>query len=807
MVDTVQKYEKFEQFLSSFPENWVLGFDTETTGLFVKKSHLVGLSISWDSGKAVYLPFRHKSGNNLPIESVLPRLLKLLSKFRLVFANGKFDTQVIYWESGVWLKIYSDILIERVLDDSTIAQSERRKSHFGLKQTAYDLFKIEMIDFEEITEGYPSIDYVNTENVRLYAPADADIARRAHFYLREKMQRENNPALKVILDIELSLVPIIAKMELNGITVDTEYASSLRAPTKEKLENLEKKFFKILKDDYGYEGDVSLTSPVQIVDLFYDKLKLPKVMVYRKKKGRREKTLTVGKEAYIQLGEKYPIVGVYHEFVTTKKLLRDFLENFEKKAVNGTMYCSIKQLGAETGRMSCVSVTKDVGVNMQQIPKKEDKSQGLSIRKIFKARPGYVFIDADLDQVELRIFAAESGAEQLLSDISLDRDLHISTASVAYKIPYESVTKDQRSSAKGMNYALTYGGDAGTLARKNKISREHAEEMYNAFFDVNPSAAKWMFEQVRFAEENKCILTRFGRKVRLLDDFRKAVNYKIQTSMQDIFKSGIIRADKAVAKLKSKYGEDSINMLLLVHDEILFEVKDSPEVIKEAVKAVKTAMEPKIPGYCKIVANIEVGKNWAETEEYVDETGSGGDGEIKKDSSSVSECSTNTGTPPPDLPSSNETVKDTKKDPCKLSLQISNNNSNSKVLPSQEETGCASHDLSLCSKGVEPGNERLSNTSTFQQQPTVCSPECSESATSHRIIVFLLGNVNGEAMTRLRFIAQALPGDIEVVVDKNKEQKSMPFKVSEQAFDKIKTVFPMPLANVIMFDGNKLVKV
>lgn len=767
LIDTPIKYDKFEQFLSSFPEGHILGFDTETTGLFVKKSRLVGLSISWEDGKAVYLPFRHRTGDNLSVELILPRLLKLLKKFNLVFANGKFDTQVIYCESGQWLKVFADILIERVLDDSTVAQSERQKAHFGLKQTTKDLFKIDMIDFDETVQDFPTIDYVSPEAVRFYAPADADFSRRAHFRLMEKMQREKNPCLGGILDLELSLIPIIAKMELIGITVDVSYAESLVGPTKEKLLELEKRFFSILKEDYGYEGKVSLTSPPQIIDLFYNKLEIPKVYVYRKNKGIKEKTLTVGKEAFNQLGEKYPIVSVYHEFVTTKKLLRDFLENFGKKAVNGIMYCSIKQIGAETGRMSCVKVTSEVGVNMQQIPKKKDEKQGISVRKIFQARPGYVFLDIDLDQVELRLFAAESGAEKLLEDIVANRDLHKSTAATAYKISYDSVTDEQRSQAKSMNYALTYGGDAGTLARKNRIPRAHAEEMFNSFFEANPSAEKWMFDQIQFASTNKYILTRFGRKVRLLEDFRKANNYKIQSTMQDIFKIGVARADKAVQSLKQKYGEDAINTLLLVHDEILFEVKDNPEIIKESAKTIKEAMEPKIPGYCKIVASVSIGKNWADTEDYKDENEP-----IAPENNQEKICVKDSRVPTPEQ-AKNSTPENSALPVVATENSVSNEDTNAVKI-----------------ENIKGDSESVLST-----------PDSS------RIIICLMEDINNEALTRLRFMAQAHPGTVEVVVDKNKVRKTLPFKVSVHAFDRIKQLFPMPLANVVMYDGNRLVKI
>ena len=619
LVDTVEKFKSFLKDLSELPKEHPVGIDTETTGLFPREDKIVGISVSWKEGDGYYIPIRHDLGNNLDPITTLNAIADQFPHHFWVLANAKFDMEMFYMETGKTLTPGSDIIVLHSLDDSTIKFGRSKR---GLKAATKKFYGIEMLELEDmIGSGKTRIPVASVRpiDMLMYATADADFTRRLHFTIMEKMKRENNPALNILLELEMRLIPVLMEMEIRGVAVDLEYFNKIKGLVEKRLENALKNFYELAKTT---PEELDVNSSKQLSKHLYQTLGIPEFI------DPKTGSVTTGKLAVEHLQKEYPVMAALEKVRGYQKLHKDFICKAITDSRDGIMYFSLNQIGeTKSGRMSSSKISEDLGLNMQQIPNKGEDD--VKVRKGFKARDGYILGDVDFSQIELRVFASESGSKAMLDSIAAGYDLHTATASAVFNVSVEKVTSDQRKQAKGVNFTLTFGGSHYTIALKNGISEREALQQFNAFFARNPEAKKWMEASQQFALKNGYIETRFGRRILIPEikssnhkergyGFRRALNSPIQGTAVDIFKISVLKVYSLIKEIREQYGQDAIFMLLFVHDEILFEIRKDLNV-SEIMARIRNAMELKIPGYCRIKVDQEVGLNWHDLEKVGDD--------------------------------------------------------------------------------------------------------------------------------------------------------------------------------------------
>ena len=405
--------------------------------------------------------------------------------------------------------------------------------------------------------------------------------------------------MRVFEDIEMPLMPVLAKMERNGVVLDTEALAETGRHFTERMEQLEKEIFELAGHPF------LLTSPRQVGEVLFDELKLNE-----KAKKTKSGQYSTGEEVLEALRAKHPIVGKILAHRGLKKLLSTYVEALPKliHPQTGRLHTSFNQAVTATGRLSSSNP------NLQNIPVRGD--DGKEIRKAFVPEEGCIFLSADYSQIELRIMAHLSGDEHLVQDFREGRDIHAATAARVYHKPIEEITRDERRKAKTANFGIIYGISAFGLAERMEVSRTEAKELISSYFNTYPRVQQFIDESIEKARSQGYILTEFGRR-RYLPDItsrnavvrgyaeRNAVNAPIQGTAADIIKLAMIRIDQRFERegIRSK-------MILQVHDELNFSVwPDELDRVRHiVVKEMENAFAMEVP----LVAECGTGSNWLE---------------------------------------------------------------------------------------------------------------------------------------------------------------------------------------------------
>lgn len=569
-------------------------FDTETTGIDALNAELVGLALSWEKGKAFYVPFPENQ----------EEAQQLIEKFRPFFENETIEKigQNIKYD----LKILANygISVKGKLFDTMIAHylinPDMRHNMDVLSETylKYSPKSIETLIGKK-GKNQKSMRDVNLEDIKEYAAEDADIT----FQLKEVFSPilDKAETKKLFDEIEIPLIPVLAAMESEGIRLDVEFLKKMSIDMQKDITEFEQKIYETAGEKFN------LASPKQLGDILFEKLKIGGAKQKKTKTGQ----YATGEEVLSYLVNEHQIVKDILEWRQMVKLQSTYIDALPNQVDPKTqrVHTDYMQTVAATGRLSSNNP------NLQNIPIRTER--GRLIRKAFIARDeNYTLVSADYSQIELRIIAALSGEENMIKAFQNNEDIHKSTAAKVFNVPLEEVTKEQRSNAKTVNFGIIYGVSAFGLSNQTNLSRKESAELIDAYYATYPKLKAYMANQVDFARENGYVQTVLGRR-RYLKDInsanamvrsgaeRNAVNAPIQGSAADIIKIAMINIHQ---KLTSEKWQSK--MLLQVHDELVFDVHNSEfEKIQPMIKyEMENAFKLNVP----LEVELGMGRNWLE---------------------------------------------------------------------------------------------------------------------------------------------------------------------------------------------------
>jgi len=544
-------------------------FDTETTGLDALHAELVGMSFSYEKGKAFYVPFPESQEEaqvlvdkfkpffeNENIEKIGQNLkydLKILSNYGVTVKGKLFDTMIAHYLINPDMRHNMDILAETYLKYSPKSIEtligKKGKNQISMRQ-------------------------VPLEDIKEYAAEDADVTLQLKEIFTTELDKTETK--KLFDEIEIPLVSVLAAMETEGIRLDTEFLSIMSKEMEIEIKSLEEKIYETAGEKFN------LASPKQLGDILFDKLKIGGAKQKKTKTGQ----YATGEEVLTYLANDNPIVKEILDWRQMVKLQSTYIlalpEQVDKKTLR--VHTDYMQTVAATGRLSSNNP------NLQNIPIRTER--GRQIRKAFVARDeNHTLISADYSQIELRIIAALSGEENMIKAFQDGEDIHKATAAKVFDVPLEEVSREQRSNAKTVNFGIIYGVSAFGLSNQTSLSRSESAALIEAYYKTYPRLRSYINEQIEFAREKGYVQTILGRR-RYLKDInsanavvrsaaeRNAVNAPIQGSAADVIKIAMINIHKKLTEenWKSK-------MLLQVHDELVFDVhNDELEKIQPMIK-------------------------------------------------------------------------------------------------------------------------------------------------------------------------------------------------------------------------------
>ena len=596
--DTVTTREQLDAWVAKLDAAAEFAFDTETDALDAMQANLVGLSFSTEPGNGCYIPVGHTypgAPAQLPMTEVLDALRPLLESatHRKLGQHGKYDLHVLR-RHGVAVTGYADdTMLESFIWNSSATRHDM--DSLAKRYLGYDTIK-----FEEVAgKGAKQISFaeVAIDDAARYAAEDADVTLRLHRVLSAKLATE--PSLEAVYrDIEVPLVPVLARMEANGILID---ADELRRQS----QDLGRRMLAAQQKATELAGRTfNLDSPKQLQALLFDELKLPALV----------KTPTgqpsTNEEALEAIADQHELPRIILEYRGLAKLRSTYTDKLSEM-VNpdtGRVHTSYHQAGAATGRLS----SNDP--NLQNIPIRTE--DGRRIRKAFVAPPGRKLVACDYSQIELRIMAHLSEDAGLLRAFAAGADIHRATAAEVFGKPLDDVSGNERRAAKAINFGLMYGMSAFGLAKQLDIGRGEAQDYIALYFNRYPGVRDFMERTRKEAHERGYVETVFGRRL-YLDNInarnqglragaeRAAINAPMQGTAADIIKRAMIAIDAWIAG-----HADQAKMLLQVHDELVFECDADfvDTLIPEVTARMAAAAELRVP----LVIDSGVGDNWDE---------------------------------------------------------------------------------------------------------------------------------------------------------------------------------------------------
>ncbi|QWL61072.1 DNA polymerase I [Aeromonas jandaei] len=588
---------EFDDWLARLQAAPLFAFDTETTSLDYMEARVVGVSFAIEPGKAAYVPFGHDylgAPVQLTEAVVLGKLKPLLEDpARLkVGQNLKYDRNVLL-NHGIELQgIAYDTMLESYVLNSTASRHD-------MDSLARKYLNAETISFEDIAgKGVKQLTFnqIELEQAAPYAAEDADITLRLHQALWGKLSTEPGLA-KVFSEIELPLLPVLARMERLGTTIEPKLLHQQSQEIEVRLAELEKQAHELAGQEFN------LSSPKQLGEILFTKLGLP--IIKKTPKG----APSTAEEVLAELAETYELPRLLMEHRGLAKLKSTYTDKLPLmiKPQTGRVHTSYHQAVAATGRLSSTDP------NLQNIPVRNE--QGRRIRQAFIPCAGYKLVAADYSQIELRIMAHLSGDKGLLTAFAEGKDIHKATAAEVFGVELDAVTTDMRRSAKAINFGLIYGMSAFGLAKQLGIGRAEAQKYMDLYFERYPGVLEYMERTRQQAEAQGYVETLFGRRLYLPDiksrnaglrkaAERAAINAPMQGTAADIIKRAMINVDSWIRGIE----DESIRMLMQVHDELVFEICE--EKLEEYIAIIKEKMSAAAELDVPLVVEAGTGDNW-----------------------------------------------------------------------------------------------------------------------------------------------------------------------------------------------------
>ena len=578
---TIYDFNQLDEFISTLKVDKLISIDLETTSLDYLSCDVVGISFSLDPHAGYYIPILRPSdtqdSNPFTFDGVIDRLLRVLSSgdYNFCGQNIKFDYLVLK-NNGIELK--------NIVSDSMIAESllHPESNSYKLESLALDYLSHRMVPIEDLI-GYGkdqiSMDKVPIDKISTYACEDSDIALQVNLLQEKELEKKN---IKGVYDsIEMPLISVLAKMELNGVFIDTSVLSNLSTEIKSRMTDIESRIYMLA----GHEFNIN--SPMQLADVLFDELKLKTVQ-------KRSTAINV-LEA---LKDDHPLPEEVLEFRHLAKLKSTYIDALPRyiHSSTGRVHSSFNQAIASTGRLSSTSP------NFQNIPIRTDL--GKEIRRAFIAQQesSHIF-SADYSQVELRIMADFSQEPVLIDAFNNGIDIHSKTASLINNIDLNQVTANQRRIAKVVNFGIMYGAGPYRISQELKISMKEAKEIIDNYFDTYPKISNYISSSLNKAREDGYVKTINGRRRNLVNirssnknlvraDERIAINMPIQGTAAELIKIAMINIQEKIEVMNLE-----TKLILQVHDELILEVPENEKkVVSEmVVEEMESALKISVP--------------------------------------------------------------------------------------------------------------------------------------------------------------------------------------------------------------------
>ena len=598
--ELINNEEEITNWLTEAEEKGEIAIDTETTSLDPHQAELVGISLSTAIGKSCYIPLGHKTGKNLNEKNIINKLKPVLEdkSIKKIGQNIKFDFIVLY-RRGIEMNSMEDtMLMSYVLDAGKNRHNMDTLSEIHLNHKT--------ISFKELVgSGKKQINFSEVEinSAKNYAAEDADITYRLYKIFTQSLKNEKLTSIYEIF--EKPLIKILAFMEINGIKVNKDFLKSLSIKFNKKIQILEKEIFKISKKEF------KIGSTKQLGEIMYNELKISSLK--KTKKGSFATSASVLEDLAFK-GHKLPKFVLDWRQVT--KLKNTYSDSLQEHINPNTkrVHTSFLLAATSTGRLASSDP------NLQNIPIKSD--DGKEIRRAFAADTNSNLISADYNQIEMRILADLADVGELKKAFKNNEDIHSLTASQVFNKSIKKIDKDMRRKAKAINFGIIYGISQYGLAKQINVSNVEAEDFLNSYFIKFPEIKEYMEQTIKSCRKNGYVKNIFGRKTHItgindknynVRNFqeRAAINAPIQGSASELMRLAMIRINKKFSELK----KENCNILLQIHDELIFESKkDSVEyytkIIKEEMTSVK---ESELHSFSiPLLVDINVGKNWGD---------------------------------------------------------------------------------------------------------------------------------------------------------------------------------------------------
>ena len=608
-----EKYELIDnvndlnRWVTKIYQRGYVAVDTETTGLNDMIVDLVGICLSVEIGEACYIPVGHTNGEDdlfggaslcngqINLDEALEILRPVLQDPSIIKIgqNVKYDTKIFARYDVNLAPVDDTMLLSYAINGG--------KHNHGMDYLSERYLNHKPISIKTLLGSGKSaitFDKVSINDAVNYAAEDADITLRL-WKLFKPMLHESS-VTKVYETLERPLIPVLAKMEMNGIKVDRNTLSRMSNNFAQSMSGLEAEIYNLAGQTFN------VGSPKQLGEILFDKLELPG--------GKKGKTGAYGTgvdvlEDLASEGHELPVkVLDWRQMSKLKSTYTDALQGHINPNT-GRVHTSYVISGASTGRLSSTDP------NLQNIPIRSEA--GRKIREAFIAEEGNVLLSLDYSQIELRILAHIAKIDTLKQAFHEGQDIHALTASQMFNVPLENMDPMVRRQAKAINFGVIYGISGFGLARNLRIPRKEAQSFIDTYFERFPGIRTYMDETVSFAKENGYVETLFGRKIHTSEinakgpqagfAKRAAINAPIQGTAADIIRRAMVQMPNAIAHLPVK-------MLLQVHDELIFEVnKDALNETTEVVrKIMEKASEPVVKLDVPLVVDAGFGNNWAD---------------------------------------------------------------------------------------------------------------------------------------------------------------------------------------------------
>lgn len=595
LVDSMEEMEKLAANILTFG---FVSLDTETTSVDAMSAKLVGLSFAMKEGEAYYVPVpQHEEWTGEDFE----KTLKVVNIFKKVYENDqilKIGQNIKY---DMMVLANYDIHLEGKMFDTMIAHyilAPELRHNMDYLAEVYLKYKTIHID-ALIGSGKKqrSMSELDPKEVYEYAAEDADVTLKLKNILEKELHEKG--LYQLFEEVEMPLVPVLARMEMNGARIDEASLAETSKVFTERMEAIEQE----IREVAGQELNIS--SPRQIGELLFDQLKIDS-----KPKKTKTGQYVTDEATLLALKSKHPVVEKILDYRGYKKLLSTYIDALPQ-LVNprtGHIHTSYNQAVTATGRLSSSNP------NLQNIPIRDEN--GKEVRKAFIPDEGELFFSADYSQIELRLMAHLSQDKNMVEDFNSGHDIHQATAAKIFKVPIEEVTSTMRRKAKTANFGIIYGISAFGLAERMEVSRGEARQLIDDYFATYPGVKEYMDKSIEKARQLGYTQTLLGRRCQLPDinsrnavvrgyAERNAINAPIQGTAADIIKVAMIRIDKRMREegLRSK-------MILQVHDELNFSVV--PEEKEQLQALVINEMQNAIKLSVPLFADCGWGTNWLE---------------------------------------------------------------------------------------------------------------------------------------------------------------------------------------------------